>query len=266
MSPDPNTKLIICPNCGAQFNVHEPRCPYCDHLNPAGAEEKYMRDLEETRLALDQVDELAGEEMHAQAKKGAKRTLKVILIAAAVILLLFGVFWYMENRESHSDYELTEQELAWQREVFPEWDALYAQGRFDELADTMYPAGEKHRIWDWSHYEFISWHTRYRQVQADMEQLKGGSVSAKTAAGMIYSSFQFYYRIYASQQPSGFPDEEELARLEKYREEALQLIHEHFHFTDAQMEAFRERLFSEHDVLRYESCEKLAKEYYKTFN
>ncbi|MBQ5953909.1 MAG: hypothetical protein IJL47_07735 [Lachnospiraceae bacterium] len=47
-----------------------------------------MHDSEETRLALDQVDELAGEEMHAQAKKGAKRTLKVILIAAAVILLL----------------------------------------------------------------------------------------------------------------------------------------------------------------------------------
>ena len=69
MSPDPNTKLIICPNCGAQFNVHEPRCPYCDHLNPAGAEEKYMHDLEETRLALDQVDELAGEENAAYYEK-----------------------------------------------------------------------------------------------------------------------------------------------------------------------------------------------------
>ena len=39
-------KEIECPNCGAVFEAKEPECPYCGHINPMGAEAKFLRDLE----------------------------------------------------------------------------------------------------------------------------------------------------------------------------------------------------------------------------
>ena len=49
-------KEIECPNCGAVFEAKEPKCPYCGHINPMGAEAKFLRDLEKTRKDMDQVD------------------------------------------------------------------------------------------------------------------------------------------------------------------------------------------------------------------
>ena len=52
-------KEIECPNCGAVFEAKEPKCPYCGHINPMGAEAKFLRDLEKTRKDMDQVDDEA---------------------------------------------------------------------------------------------------------------------------------------------------------------------------------------------------------------
>ena len=56
-------KEIECPNCGAVFEAKEPKCPYCGHINPMGAEAKFLRDLEKTVFNYDYkgnyADELA---------------------------------------------------------------------------------------------------------------------------------------------------------------------------------------------------------------
>ena len=46
---------IECTNCGAVFDAGEPKCPYCGHINPMGAEAKFLRDLEKTRKELNQI-------------------------------------------------------------------------------------------------------------------------------------------------------------------------------------------------------------------
>ena len=49
-------KEIECTNCGAVFDAGEPKCPYCGHINPMGAEAKFLRDLEDTRKDLDHLE------------------------------------------------------------------------------------------------------------------------------------------------------------------------------------------------------------------
>ena len=259
-------QLITCPNCGAQFDIHEPRCPYCDHINPQGAEEHYMQGLEQTRQELDHVDELAGEELHAQVKTDAKRALRRILIAAAVVLLLAGLIFFTENRPFSRDYELTEKELAWQREAFAGWDELYEAGSYEELREQMNEAGEDHRIWDWKHYEFMSWYSTYQMIETGIAELEIRGTSKSLAAGLIYDTFGYYYRDYVPEGPASALDDEEIARLDGYRETAVRVIHERMHFTDEQMEAFRDRIYDSYGVRSFDSCKKLAEEYYKTFN
>ena len=42
-------KMVICPNCGAEFDVSLVRCPYCDAGYAPAEEEEYMGQLEEIR-------------------------------------------------------------------------------------------------------------------------------------------------------------------------------------------------------------------------
>ena len=35
-------KMVICPNCGAEFDVSLIRCPYCDAGYAPAEEEEYM--------------------------------------------------------------------------------------------------------------------------------------------------------------------------------------------------------------------------------
>ena len=37
---------LICPNCGAEIEAKEPKCPFCGYINIPGAEEKFMRELD----------------------------------------------------------------------------------------------------------------------------------------------------------------------------------------------------------------------------
>jgi hypothetical protein len=42
-------KMVICPNCGAEFDVSLVRCPYCDAGYAPAEEEEDMGQLEEIR-------------------------------------------------------------------------------------------------------------------------------------------------------------------------------------------------------------------------
>ena len=63
---------IICPNCGAAIEVHEPKCPFCGYINIPGAEEKFMQDLEQTEEQLSQIPEQQKEQIKNPSLKAVK--------------------------------------------------------------------------------------------------------------------------------------------------------------------------------------------------
>ncbi len=146
-------KEIECPNCGARFDAREAKCPYCDYINPMGAEAKFLRDLEGTRKELDNVDEEAKEKYKKEIKKGAGSAVKTLVIVAVVIGLLVGFFAYMDSRLFRDEYDDYGAELAWEHEAFVEYDELFEAKKYDELMERIANDGENHDVWAWEHYE-----------------------------------------------------------------------------------------------------------------
>ena len=128
---------VLCPNCGATFDPALDRCPHCLYINPKGAEEKFMGDLEQTRTELDQVDDEARHAFADEMKKGGASVLKKVLVVAVVLVALFALVYVMEERpfQEEGDYA---NELIWQEEHFPELDDLYSKGRYDEICELIY--------------------------------------------------------------------------------------------------------------------------------
>ena len=147
-------KEIECPNCGAVFESKEPKCPYCGHINPAGAEAKFLRDLEKTRKDLDGVDEEAKAAYSGEINKGAKSVLKTVAIVAIVIAVLIGGFFILEKTLFNYDYKGNyAEELAWEHEAFEEYDELFEAKKYDELLERIAEDGEKHEVWNWKNYD-----------------------------------------------------------------------------------------------------------------
>lgn len=94
-------KMIKCETCGAEFDASSVRCPYCGTGYAPAEEDEYMDKLEEVRQDLHrQIDN-----GNKQIKKGMGGTIRVIILAVIVILLLvLGGLWLSGRTErSRSD-------------------------------------------------------------------------------------------------------------------------------------------------------------------
>ena len=262
-------RTIKCPNCGADHDIHLPKCPYCGFMNPEGAEEKYLSDLEKTRQELDQVDEIAAENVKSEVKDSAKTLGKRLIIVAMILLVLGGIALLATRMDAceRSGYELTEEELKWQNEAFPKLDALYESGAYLEASNLLNTYSEQnHRVWDWKHYNFIRWYQDYRMIREELEILKkDGLCSEPLGELLVRHMFEFYDLDTEKAKDLGVQDEKDAAVLLSYREEIVQAIHERLGFSDAQMTDFLKEIRDDRGYIDYDRCNAIAKEYYRQF-
>ena len=89
-------KMIKCETCGAEFEESLVRCPYCGTGYAPAEEDEYMDKLEGVRKDLHgQIDK-----GNKQIKRGMGNTVRLILVAVVVILLLvFGGLWLSGRHE-----------------------------------------------------------------------------------------------------------------------------------------------------------------------
>ena len=76
---------MICENCGAEIDAHEKACPYCGHINPAGAEEAYMDRLEDLQEDLEDLRDHGRRSDREEMKRQGRRLFRTGLILALVI-------------------------------------------------------------------------------------------------------------------------------------------------------------------------------------
>lgn len=254
--------MMQCPNCGAEFDAGLAKCPYCGCLNPEGAEKEYLEKLEGTRRQLDSVDERAAETVKAEVRAGSRRVLKRILITAVIVLALLGLH-LLSERNDNETYRLTEEEIAWQREAFPQLDALIEAGDYEGAVRKMWEFGaQDHRTWDYAGSVFLEWYEKsmtVRDVVRDLDEK--GTCSKEGAALLTYDAFGFYYRDYAPEDRRTALSDKEIRILDSCREEVLPVLHGRMGFTDAQMEEFKTAVYDKYGILIFNECEKIAKKY-----
>ncbi|MDD3338346.1 MAG: hypothetical protein PHS82_05740 [Lachnospiraceae bacterium] len=149
--------MVKCSNCGAMFDEHEPKCPYCDTLYFPGAEEEYLEQLDDVKEDVEDLKDYSMEEYKKTVRKeslsSGKIVLIVLLIAAVVSGGLFGLFVYNE----HTYNQEAKNKVAWVRENAPELNKMYEAGDFDGLLKYMHELSDEDAIyfWGWNHAEFM---------------------------------------------------------------------------------------------------------------
>ena len=86
----------VCRSCGAEFDAALVLCPYCGAAYAPAEEEEYMDKLEEIREDLYREKEKGD----IRIKKGMTSTLRAVILAVIVILMLiFSALWLADRQE-----------------------------------------------------------------------------------------------------------------------------------------------------------------------
>ncbi len=140
---DSSKDIVICDNCGAEYDAHAAACPFCGYINPLGAEEKYMQKMQDIKSDLAQVDDEQIDAIKDEAKKSSK--IVIITIVVVAVLLLVGVFLFniynsitTARATAHYDslglYEDDPLEAAkWNDEHMADLDSMYETGDIEGL-------------------------------------------------------------------------------------------------------------------------------------
>lgn len=81
-------RLIVCSNCGKEFDENLEKCPSCGSTNPKGAERAYLNRLEDVREDMEELDDAPRAELERTIKKQGRLIKRVVLAVMAVTALL----------------------------------------------------------------------------------------------------------------------------------------------------------------------------------
>ncbi|WP_341876634.1 hypothetical protein [Defluviitalea saccharophila] len=257
--PDIALKQRKCQNCGATISVIEPKCPYCGGFNYEGAKRKYFRDLYRIRDKLKQLEEIPTESYKAEVSVQIKRIIKILLICAVSIAVIYGIvalfFKLIDITDGFNQADPKEQ-LLWDRENFPMLDEWYEAGEYDKLLEfsyELYSADKVYTYVNWQHEDFIWFYAYYRDAKDAMEKIqqkeKYSSYDITTA---IYGGLNICYNL----ENAGL-DEDEIKRLEEYKPTMETLLFDLLKFTEKEaLQLYEDAL--EYGFLNFEKIEKYA--------
>lgn len=250
---------LICPNCGAAIEAKEPKCPFCGYINIPGAEDKFMRDLEQTEDALNQIPKEQEKNYKKSMKKSTKVIFVTILIAGIIAAVLVGLYFLLDHIFMSMDNYDPKVEMAWERENYPLLDELYEAGDYngilayeEEVYRQNREEGTNHSIYNWEHSDFIEAYRKFLDLQEYEAVLtETGELSKYQAELAVYHCMWFHYRNYKNEL--GTYTEEELEIMEEYSTYADKMFYERLLFTDEEADAlFKEAV--EYDLISAKVC------------
>lgn len=278
------SRIIKCPNCGAQIDPDISRCPYCGYINTEGAEKKFQSDLDEIK---DDIEETKKEPAKA-LKKGFSGGARTILIVVCVLVLLAAVSALELAREMKDKPKMflsAEEEAyasAYRAGAGKELAAAYDDNDIEKMAEIYDKAYSVDRVnlWGVEHYEAgyaSSCYMKLRKCLTDIDnkvvngkdpggengrELKGTDTDSrvwdrKEAEEITYYCFYFYYRAYGDDGAKLFDPIRE--------DEIIPIITQRLGFSEEDMEAFRDRVAAGSGVNRSDVY-KATKKYFGNYH
>jgi hypothetical protein len=158
-------KTTHCSSCGGVFDAGLPNCPFCGTMNVAGAEKQYMDRLGDIHDNLRELSDYSAAETGRQARKTWRW-----LIWAVVLLLAVGGGIFLHNEMREKAYLAKEKaEFFWQKEAFPEMEALFETSQYEELLRLYEQYTEEgHSLWDFRYYRFCEYMQNLEQAEHSM--------------------------------------------------------------------------------------------------
>ena len=246
---------MFCPNCGAEFDEAEPKCPYCGTLNPRGAQNEYMRKLRKLRDETGQLAEEAEDAVHRQTRANSRTLIRVLLILLAAAAVIFGIYKIIESRNDKKALERLREESAFADKYFPEMNALYEDGKDEELAAfvrTLWEEPGYSAVYSWAHYTYLEMYDVYDRVLYANEDIADGGGSIEACTSLVYNAF-YLTRDADVQARLTAAEKEKLAGPRAEAEEILEAVLE---MNQAEADALYESMLDEYRILNYDRLKK----------
>lgn len=201
-------RKVICANCGGEFDDTEAKCPFCGMIYEPGAEKEYKEKLEDLRSDLDIVDNIAEDSYKADLKLFFKTLLPTLLVATIigfVGIMIFHVSTTGKISAKRLETEKVIDEVVLAHEYIAQWNALYEEGKYDELLEKV--TAEKGKISSsynmWRYSKFVDTYNYGYDAKRRLEEAvkdEKDSISSYTKISIILDSCEFDYYIERMEQ------------------------------------------------------------------
>ncbi len=162
--------IIICGNCGAEFDKILAACPYCGTINYEGAEAEYMGKLADIREDMEALQDVPMEETRRVVKRQGSILKKLGIGALVFFLIIAAGNWIMEKVEEAS-MPTPKEIYIWQETTFPGLNKMFEQGEYKELL-VFYEENynNPYDLWEWEHCDFCRVYMEIQDFEAVLEE------------------------------------------------------------------------------------------------
>ncbi len=250
---------MFCPNCGAEYDENEAKCPYCGTINPRGAQREYMEKLRRISKETGELAEEAEESVRADTRRNSRWLVRTVLIAGIIFLAIFGAVKLHEYREDRRMIERLREEALFEQKYFPEMDRLYEADDTDGLLRFLDEHAEEpgySAVYSWKHYYYCEHLEVYSRLQHVWEEIQGGDRSADTYALAAYDAF-YLTRMENDHQNITEKDKENLKESKAFAEEILE---EMLQTDEDGVDEFYESLLDKYGILDYDKLKKAMRD------
>ena len=232
---------VKCPNCGAAHAADDARCPYCDALNPTGAEKAYMDELDDIKDDTDDLAENAQRDFNANVQGNAKRVALIAIVVVAVIAAMFLVANGMEKNSERQEIQSYQARESFRAEHFAELDRLYAAG--DDAALSAYawslvddPGFDA--LFSWEHIGYLEVYDDWETITFAQEEFREGKGGIDDYMWTVSLAIELARLDGNGQRTSAQLTESEEARAARYREDALTFLENTLQMNEAEVGTF----------------------------
>lgn len=252
-------KHIICPDCAAEYEETLPKCPYCGRMNYKGAEIAYLNKLEDVRDDMEALGEIPQQAVKAELKKQGHLVRKIIIIIVCVLMALCALV-YVRLHPGTSKVSEKEQFL-WQSENFPKFDAMYAAGEYQELADVLQKELQgDYSIWDYQHRAFAFVYDNISDAKMAMQMIDSGEDTSRDMyTTLLYNQMDFMVQWGRKGQLS----ERERAIIEPLKDVIVEDFQTRWQMSDEEYQDLLKKAEENYHVMPYDEAEKYVKKWLK---
>lgn len=149
---------MYCSNCGAKISSSDTSCPYCQCINPVGAEQAYMKQLHTIEEKTAHISEEMVMDSSRQFLKKLKTVSVIFLICGAAVFLLYGIYrldvQYVSRHQNRQQQEI----ISFEQTYFPVLDEKYQivsdRDFYDYVLSIKNEPGSTGLNY-WKHYSYI---------------------------------------------------------------------------------------------------------------
>lgn len=180
--------MVYCENCHAPIEEDSAKCPYCGALYVPGGEKQYMEQLYDIKRDVAELSDVPEEEYRREIRKTG-RVIRLTFLAAAILACAAGLFLFVKQKLFYAEPTAADMraQMKWEKEVFPQLDALYAEGDYDGVMACVFENQEEsyYSIDNWKHADFINVYTWYQSCTEGLDRAASEGYDTERAEACI---------------------------------------------------------------------------------